>query len=147
MKYAGLLKRDSAIILYPEACAASGVLSIIEPMIVLEMSVQPTQLGATIREVLSYSRSGLPHPNPSDSGSRLKPLLRAAKAKSWAEVIRGAKSIEIAADEAMLFFTPTENRGPREGFWHLPELAIKISIDVTAGELATAALQALGLSK
>jgi hypothetical protein len=147
LRYAALIERGSSLIVYPEVRSVSGVLSVAEPVKRVEVSVSSGELGAAIREALGNSRAGAPHPHPEESLSRLRPVLVAAKAKSWSALVRGAKSLEILEEAGKIVLTPTENRGARRGFWHLPDLDVAVSKEASDEDLGAAAVRALGLSK
>lgn len=144
---ASLILKGSVFILQPMMRAVSGVLTGGEPVKRLELPVPPAELASAIRETLGHSRSGVPHPDPSTAFERTAPLLKAAKVRSWSALARGARLIEIAENAGAIVFTPTENRGGRKGFLHLPALNVTVSKPVNDEDLGEAAIRALELSK
>lgn len=143
MKYAALVRRNDLVVIHPWTRSTSGVMSVCEPYLVLR-AFDPASLGAAVRKALDASLTDVPHLNPADSGAHLQPLLKAANVRSWSALVRGAHSVEIEDNGETVVFTPTVNRGARDGFVERVGRAIEAG-DVTEKGLGVAALEALDL--
>lgn len=145
MRSAALIRRAKVFLLHPYARAVSGLHIVTTPVEILQITVSQAELGAAVRRALQNYVTGVPHPDPELSLEG--PVLEAAKVSSWSALLRGAKEVEILSDDGQIVFRPTQNRGARNGFWHLPELDVAVAEQVSDEDLGAAALRALELSR
>ena len=111
----------------------------------LTLDADDEALGKAVRLALGDSRSGVPHPAREDFPALLQPLLDAAGVKSYNTFEKGAKSVDVAQDDAGVFtVSPTENRGSAGGF--VPQAGETVR-GVNDAELGRAIHRALSMSR
>lgn len=116
MRAAGIHARKGKYFVQPASTTVNGIQILTEPCMVLEESVEDTELGAVVLAALDCSREGVLDPAPDEFPSLLKPLLRAARVGSWRAFVVGTAYVDIEDDGIRLIVTSYVNRGSRRGF-------------------------------
>lgn len=132
MKRAIIYKRRDRFIMHSLSRTVDGIWIFSPPYLSLNENCLSADLETAIRTVLSDSKSSVP--SPPNSTVDLTPLLSIAGVKSWAAFTRGVSSIDIAASDKRITFTPMRNLGASEGFEQDP--AGKVELDECSPELA-----------
>jgi hypothetical protein len=124
-KQASAYYRDGTVHLHPMSQDASGMWIFSQP--VIKVSEDDTSLGTKILEILTFSTSGVPHPQSWEVLN--EEIKRSLKLRSFS---KPTKLVGIFLEGGKLEFMPTQNIG-RGRFLHLPDKAI--CCDETAAEL------------
>jgi hypothetical protein len=147
MKYGAVYQRRGKFILHADSKTTAGVLIGVEPMVVLDETVDAATLGRTLRQVLNHSQTGVRHPNMDEWDAVAAPLYSAAGVKSWGTFVRGSllTSVEVNANTMRLL--PQENRGARDGFQPMGLRVLEVATSISDAELGEAVLQALSIAR
>lgn len=111
---------------------------------ILQDDVDDVTLGLSVFEGLSHSGTAAPALT-SDSPLPIAPVLAALQLKSYAQYIRGVRSVGISAN-GTLEITPKRNEGTRRGFTPIESAALTIHA-TEDGALGEAVRQALELAR
>jgi hypothetical protein len=108
----------------------------------LGSDLEDDQLGKAVMAASRRSRTGDPTPDV-DSLSRPSIVVTATGARSFAEYVKGVKSVNVEFDRNVVTITPTENRGARGGLVPLIEhaLAVEHVSDTALGSAVRGRLQ------
>jgi hypothetical protein len=148
MKYGAVYERRGKLIIHPDGKTTAGVLIGIEPFLVIDKAAtSASQIGASLRKVLTQSRANLRHPNPNEWDSVAAPLYAAAGVKSWGVFVRGALLTNVEADGTTIRLLPHENRGARDGFQPRELPPIEVPENAPDEEIGAAILNALELAR
>ncbi len=135
MKRAGAYKREKKIYLNPESETTTGIWIGTSPRIIFDETEPPSIKGKYVREALSHSKEGLPHPKDWDSLDQI--FLKEVGAKSWGKFAKNALSCTIELEGDQLAFLPYKNSGPQDHYAFVPmkDREMTISIDASDDEL------------
>ena len=71
---------------------------------------EPTQIARHLRDALTYSRRGIPHPAQTQWKAVQAPMLKATGARSWGAMAKGSKGVGLECDDDMIVtMTPSAN--------------------------------------
>lgn len=101
--------------------------------------------GAVVRQSLSDSRNGVPH--PTQSGGMFDPVLKLAGVRSWKTFVNGTRLVAVTEEEGQITVVPTRNGGAREGFFDLGPKTVTLGSGATDEELGAAVDAALALAE
>ncbi len=139
---AGVDQRADKLIVTSHSQTTSGVW-IDNGCAFVNADTDDTVLGETLRQALSRSELGVPHPSRDALAERQKEWLRARQARSISAYMKGTRSVALHSDdEGHIAVTPTENRG-RDGFVEILEARELLPGDIAPAELAAAVRAAL----
>lgn len=145
---AGAYRTSKGILIHPVALTDAGVGVDVPPVIRLDPSAPPADLGAAVRTALQQDHPRIPHPARDGWNDVTKPFLKAISARSWRAFESTAVHCWIAAADGTIQFTPLANggtRGDRKGFqpFGAPEVtAPQDAPDAVIGQALLAALAA-----
>lgn len=94
-----------------------------QPCLALAADVSPAEVGTAVATALSASGGGLPNPRPGGP-LPIQPLVELAGVKSWPAFAKGVRLVAVRLEGADVSVEPKENRGGREGFVAIPDVAI-----------------------
>jgi hypothetical protein len=144
MKSAVVYRRDDGWYVHSSSKTMVGIWMAGEPYIRLSTEDSHAALANAIQCALQASRENIPHPARFDSN--FKDMLRLAGVKSWAEFMRGARSVDVDDDGLSFTFEPTHNQGPRIGYYApLIEKTLSIPRNSAPEEIADAVQRAIAL--
>jgi hypothetical protein len=108
----------------------------------LDSDLEADQLGKAVMAASRRSRTGVPTPDV-DSLSRPSIVVTATGARSFAEYVKGVKSVNVEFDRHLVTITPTANRGARGGLVPLIEHALTVEhvSDVALGSAVRGRLE------
>ncbi|WP_155626923.1 hypothetical protein [Burkholderia diffusa] len=138
MKRAYSILRKDKIYIQSYSQTTTGLWIATGPVYIAD-AAHPDELGEHIRDVLNGSMVGVPHPAQDEWRAVQAPMLNAAGVKSWKTLAKGAKSIGIEYDGALVLMEPSANY-ENQGGTSLPEKAIECEFD--SPELGHALLRA-----
>ena len=122
---ATVYQRKDKIFCHSSSQTDAGIWILSEPALVVSRD-DPDAVGGMVRECLSHSRTGLPH--PTDFRNLFKPILDLAGMKSVAAFSKDAKCVSIEqGDEGEVFLIPTRNGGKNEGFVPLADKIVRLA--------------------
>ncbi len=135
MKCAGAYKREKKIYLNPSSKTTKGLWIGTSPRIIFDETEPPSVKGKYLKEVLSHSQEGVPH--PTDWDSLLQKFLKEVGVKSWSKFANTALSCTFDLKGDQLEFLPWRNSGPREHYNFVPirDRKMTISFDASDEEL------------
>jgi hypothetical protein len=115
-----------------------GVYVGVEPVVVITDSVSDEMLGQNILDTAALPRPKIPKPeNTAEWNQYLKPLLKAAKVKSWKAFMDGAQLIALEKDiDGRIMLKPNVKDG--RSFSGKPDKNQFLSSDCTPAELGKA---------
>jgi len=148
-RLAGILLRPEILLVHAYSKTTAGVHLVDEPVLRLNPSADPNEVGAAIRQVLAAYRTGVPHPKQNEWAESGKPFLAAAGFRSWRSLEAGAKSCHVTQkpDGSFSFsiFRNGGTRGEKKGFqpFGVPDRPLKAGPSDT--ELGLALREALQL--
>ena len=139
MKAATIYERKGMLYVHSSSKTTAGIWMITPPVLAV-VKHDTAGVGRAIRECLSASREGVPHPKVFTD--LFTPVLNLAGVKSIGTFGKLAKCVEAEMDDgARVTLTPTRNGGSREGFVPLPDKAlVALNSDEALGTAAVAAL-------
>lgn len=126
MKVATALLRSGKVYTQSYAQTTAGVWIAWGPIFVSPLSAVE-ETAANIRASLDRSIRGVPHPNQDEWKEVQRPMLEAIGLKSWTNLAKGAKSVGIESDHAMITLTPSRDYA-KQGGEELPDRAIKVPL-------------------
>jgi hypothetical protein len=85
------------------------------------------KIGELAIQTFEYSKEADP-PSSYDKNI-LKPLLNAAKVKSYSNFVKGTKMCSVTIKEGRMYFLPLKNTGMKSGFEFLVDKMFDISMD------------------
>jgi hypothetical protein len=121
-----------------------GYTVVTSPCVALGAAATDAEIARALREVIEAFDPSEPPPMP--SSARMRPLLRAAGAKSHRELQLEARYVLATDDGERLELTPAHNggvRGPERGFSPRLERAVQTSLRAGDAEIAAALRAAL----
>ncbi|MCL2183526.1 MAG: hypothetical protein FWB85_08670 [Chitinispirillia bacterium] len=138
MKAASIYVRNSHFYIVPLASIIVGVYVGVEPVVVIADTVSDETLGQNILDTVALPVPKVPKPESSAEWTQYgKPLLKAAKVRSWKAFMDGSQLINIEQDvDGMIELLPTVNNG--KSFSHRPKNIQVLSSDCTPAELGKA---------
>lgn len=140
MKAATAYRRGNRIFLHASSKTTAGVWILDQPVAGVAGD-DADAVGAAAHASLAGSREGVAHPTA--WGALFDPVLALAGVKTFATFIKGAKCVEIEADDDIIRLIPTRNEGIDEGFNPLHDRTQTIAGDDPAlGAAVLAALDA-----
>lgn len=116
------------------------------PCCVLPLSSSDQALGEAIVETIRHSGTTRDPNGAADWAEVLRPLLAAAKVRSWNQFVKRNRAIGVFLDREYRL-VPTENREPRAGFGDLDDRSILLPADASTAEFGAAAKEAFKRSK
>ncbi|MDR0516480.1 MAG: CdiI family contact-dependent growth inhibition immunity protein [Fibromonadaceae bacterium] len=136
IKSTSIYMRNKHYYIMPYSQTTVGLYIGVEPITVLDDNVSDKILGKSIVDSFAFSKEEIP--NPSDSDNVAKPLLKAAKVKSWRAFMSGSESISFENIDGVIKLLPWVNGGavgPGRGFRSNGEKDCILSADCSAAEL------------
>jgi hypothetical protein len=125
-------KREKKIYLSPSSETTMGLWIDTSPQIIVDESEAASLKGKYVREVLRYSKKGVP--NPADWDALLQDFLKDVGVKSWSKFAKTALSCTIKLEGDRLEFLPYRNSGPRENYNFVPIRDRKMTISADASD-------------
>jgi hypothetical protein len=96
----------------PHSTTTGGLSVGVEPITVLESGISDEIFGENIMAIFAFSKKNIPHPtNPAEWSQNLKPLLVAAKVRSWKAFMSGAELISLINIYGTIKLEPWINGG------------------------------------
>ena len=142
MRSLSVYLRRGSLLVVPMAETVEGLQISVEPALRASMeSASPEAIGTSLVDWMKYSREGVPH--PSDWSSVRSVLLEAAKVKSWATFVKGARLLSCCEEPNGYSLTPYRNLGAKEGFLPLQEDVVVVAASAPAPELGAAVMKML----
>lgn len=138
---AAIYLRRGKYLLQPYFQATSGIHLGGEPVTVLESHVADEELGRGLLQALSASKTGVPL--PADWSQVVRHEQLAAGVRSWASFVRGTSYCSAERDDSRIHLLPSRNAGSREGFIHLPAVALSLERGTSPAQLGVAIRAAL----
>ena len=124
--------RNGSVFLVPYSKTIKGLLVGTEP--VYATSLDDPELVKLIDEALAHSLEGIPH--PTSWKGVVKPLLKAAKARSYENFADDTRYVGINKDDGHVEFVPSKNGGRGNRFLHLPQKAVQVEATAAKYPLA-----------
>lgn len=118
MKRVAVYRRRGSYLMAADCHTKDGFWLTVAPYRKLPGDVNAGELGSAVREMLPFSRSGIPTPSWKDD-SDMQELLDAAGVKSYSTFMKGALLVKVRVEDEWATMIPMLNRGGREGFEHL----------------------------
>ena len=97
------------------------------PVFVISSDDENKKIGELAIQTFEYSKEADP-PSSYDKNI-LKPLLNAAKVKSYSNFVKGTKMCSVTIKEGRMYFLPLKNTGMKSGFEFLVDKMFDISMD------------------
>jgi hypothetical protein len=146
-RFASVYERPDMLLVHAEAKTTAGVYVAEQPVIRLNPTVSPQEIGASVRRALAAFRTGVAHPNQYEWRDLGKPFLAAAGFRSWRALVVGAKMCNVTqkADSSFVF-SITRNggtRGDKKGFGPFGVPDQYLAAHASDAELGSAVLKAL----
>jgi len=130
--------RGSSVFVIPISKDPDGIGWFSEPVRTLDERASAEALGAAVREALGLSLTVA-----SRGTDSLGPTLRAAGVRSWAQYVKGLRSVHVAREGDEITVMPQENRGARHGLAGLTDQTETLE-SPSSEALGTAVKRALG---
>lgn len=139
MKAATIYERKGKLYVHSSSKTTAGLWVINTPVLAVERD-DIEEVGRSIRECLTASREGVPH--PASFANLFDPVLDLAGVKSFNTFVKSAKCVEIEAnDDTTVTLIPTRNDGAEDGFAPLPSrVEAVLGSNFALGSAAVAAL-------
>jgi hypothetical protein len=144
MKSATIFETTKGYVIHSMSVTVQGVGVASPPFLCLDLQASPSMIGVNCAKALEESRENVRH--PTDWQDFQRRYLSQLKTRSWSSFVRGTKSIHVSADSKGYQFIPMRNRGARQGFEHIPELAERRNSECSVEELGNSILTALNSS-
>jgi hypothetical protein len=138
MKRAVALLRKGQVLVQGYSKTTAGMWVGMGPVYVVQED-RAAELGASVRDALSGSTEGVPHPSPAEWKKIQAPMLGAAGVKSWTTLAKGAKSVGLECDGVTVKMVPSSNY-ENKGGTSLPEKTI--GCELASSELGGALVMA-----
>lgn len=141
---ASAFRLSDRIIVHSNAQAEAGFWVSTEPYFTLDADASAPEIGEALARALSESRTGFSVAKM-DMQAVMKPLLRAARVRSWRRFVQQAVCCNITYEPSQGFqIDPTHNggtRGDSKGFQFRPSRRIVVASEAAAEELGSALLR------
>lgn len=144
MKRADVYRRGTSILVHSLSETTEGVWIVSPPCVRLAEEDTDTELGEVVVAALGRSCVGLPHPTRWDG--LLRPLLDAARVKTWRTFVNNAVSVGVEKLGEQLELVPTENLGAKGGFEERGALKVTLAMPKDAEQVGAAVREALALA-
>jgi hypothetical protein len=119
--------RENNLLFNPELITRSGG-RFSPPVFVISSDDENKKIGELALQTFEYSKEADP-PSSYDK-NLLKPLLNAAKVKSYSNFVKGTKMCSVTMKEGRIYFLPLKNTGMKSGFEFLVDKMFDMTIDV-----------------
>lgn len=137
--------RENNLLFNPELITRSGG-RFSPPVFVISSDDENKKIGELALQTFEYSTEADP-PSSYDK-NLLKPLLNAAKVKSYSNFLKGTKMCSVAIKEGRMYFLPLKNTRTRSGFEFLVDKMFDISMDaLSPDELGILIKKTLGMAE
>lgn len=116
------------------------------PCVTVPLTAAPEDLGRAVLVAVHSSRFGVPHPEQNAWPSLQKPVLEAAKVRSWSTFGRSARCVGVELDD-QFYFTPTRHLGNKGAFTDIEDRVVHSPATSTPADVGKAVVAALALSE
>lgn len=138
--FATVYDRDGRLYVHSSSQTTAGLWIRNDAPVLVPSKENVGEIGRSVRQCLEASRQGVPHPTVWTN--MFKPVLKAAKVRSYRAFMTSARCLGVSVAEGVVTLTPTRNEGSRGGFAYLPDAAkITLGSDETLGAAVLEALE------
>ena len=137
--HASAYRLKDRLIIHSDARTAPGYYVLAEPVLQLDVSASPREIGEVILSALAGSHDRVDV--PADLQGLVKPLLKAAGVSSYRRLQQSAVYCSICWMPEEIQIIPTHNggtKGDSQGFIHQMQHRVCISVDSAAEEIGVA---------